>query len=95
MNIVRRTNVFVAEIIVIFVLSLLFHRTLVASTAKTSTAPSKCCNSSLDDLHRVEVKFKTTVVQNEYIVRFDDYYTPHTRETYLRAALNESEVSVV
>lgn len=81
----------------ILVFSLVLHRTFVVSTSRTANNadPSKCCNSSLNDLHRVEIKFKTTVVQNEYIVRFDDYYSPQTREDFLRTALNDSEVNIV
>lgn len=92
MNIVR-TNVLRSELIVILVLSLVLHRTFVVST--NTAPPSKCCNSSLNDGSRVEVKFKTTVVQNEYILKFVDYYTPQTREKFIRAALNDSEVSAV
>lgn len=94
-----RTNVFRCERIVILVFALFLHRTFVGSTSGTGTSPPpapplKCCNSSLDDLHRVEIKFKITVVLNEYIVRFVDYYTPQIREDYVRAALNGSKVSV-
>lgn len=84
----------------ILVISLVAHRTFVVESTSDTAAPNavvppKCCNSSLDDLHRVEIKFKTTVVENEYIVRFDDYYTSQTREEILRAALNDSEVRAV
>lgn len=80
----------------ILVFALFLHRTFVGSTSGTGTSPPlKCCNSSLDDLHRVEIKFKITVVENEYIARFDDYYEPQIREDCLRAALNGSKVSVV
>lgn len=98
MNIVR-TNVLRSELIVILVLSLVLHRTFVVSTGDTAAPknapPSECCNSSLNDGNRVEVQFKTTVVQNEYILKFDGYYTPQTREKFIRAALNDSEVSAV
>lgn len=57
-------------------------------------AKTKCCNQSTNSTHRVEVEFTTSVVQNEYIVRFDGYYLPTTREKYVKAALNESQVIV-
>lgn len=52
----------------------------------------KCCNQTSATTHRVEIEFTTTVIQNEYIVRFKGYYLPRTREKYLTAALNESQV---
>lgn len=48
-----------------------------------------CQNSTA---HRVEVAFTTKIIQNEYIVAFNDYYKQTTRETYVRAVLNGSNV---
>lgn len=48
-----------------------------------------CQNSTA---HRVEVAFTTKIIRNEYIVAFNDYYKESTRETYVRAALNGSNV---
>lgn len=50
-------------------------------------------NNSVDHAsHRLEVEFVTKVVQNEYIVQFDSYYSRLTREKYIQAALNGSNV---
>lgn len=53
---------------------------------------TKCCNQTSATTHRVEVEFTTTVIHNEYIVRFNGYYLPRTREKYITAALNDSQV---
>ncbi|XP_055625607.1 membrane-bound transcription factor site-1 protease isoform X2 [Toxorhynchites rutilus septentrionalis] len=42
--------------------------------------------------HRLEVEFTTNIVQNEYIVQFDSYYSRWTREKYIQDALNGSKV---
>lgn len=51
-----------------------------------------CCNNSNknDANHRIEIEYTTTVVQNEYIVRFNDYYPPEIREQHIKNALNGS-----
>lgn len=46
---------------------------------------SNCSNCTT---HRVEVKFTTKIIQNEYIVAFDGYYKAAARENYLSSALN-------
>lgn len=54
---------------------------------------NSCCNKSKEeanDSHRIEIKYKTTIVQNEYIVRFKKYYTSDVREEYIKDALNGS-----
>lgn len=53
---------------------------------------SNCCNNSSCTTHRVEVQFTTQIIQNEYIVAFDGYYTAKSREDFLKAALNGSKV---
>lgn len=55
----------------------------------------KCCNQTMGQTHQVEVEFTTSVVQNEYIVRFNGYYLPQAREKYLKAALNRSQVGLI
>lgn len=55
----------------------------------------ECCGKSTDQKnqpHRIEIKYKTTIVQNEYIVRFNDYSSPVVREQHIRNALNGSNV---
>ncbi|XP_059622943.1 membrane-bound transcription factor site-1 protease isoform X2 [Phlebotomus argentipes] len=64
---------------------------LLAVLFATALAHDPCTNSSAP--HRVEVEFTTKIVKNEYIVAFDGYYRPSTRENYLKAALNGSRVS--
>ncbi|XP_055385918.1 membrane-bound transcription factor site-1 protease isoform X2 [Condylostylus longicornis] len=52
----------------------------------------KKCNDSVFSDHRVTIKFMTKVVQNEYIVAFNNYYKTVARENYLKAALNHSKI---
>lgn len=52
-----------------------------------------CCGNSTEHTnqsHRIEIGYKTTVVRNEYIVRFEKYDTPDVREQHIRNALNGS-----
>lgn len=54
---------------------------------------SSCCNQSNEDArdsHRIEIEYKTTIVQNEYIVHFKKYHTSDVREKYIKDALNGS-----
>lgn len=44
--------------------------------------------------HHVSVEFTSNAVQNEYIVVFGGYFKKSTREKYISAALNNSEVSL-
>lgn len=50
---------------------------------------SQCHGNSPE---QVKVHFATRIVENEYIVAFKGYYKPHTRENYIRAALNLSGI---
>ena len=43
-------------------------------------------------LAQVKVHFVSRIVENEYIVAFKGYYKPHTRENYIKAALNSSGI---
>lgn len=64
---------------------------------KNETTRSNCCGNTTTDehyLHRVEHIYKTTVVQNEFIVRFKNYYLPDTRQKYINDALNQSQVNL-
>ncbi|CAD7080576.1 unnamed protein product [Hermetia illucens] len=64
------------------------------ATNANSSPSRKCCNETgpAANGHRVEVQFTSKVVQNEYIVAFNNYYKSTARENYLRAALNPSNV---
>lgn len=60
----------------------------------STSSPPNCCNSSSSSTrstncttHRVEVKFTTKIIQNEYIVTFDGYYKATERANHLRSAL--------
>lgn len=101
MNIVRQCLKFIAFIIVLFVLNCSINNISSVTATASSTNNNnvnetftKCCNTSSGPLHRVEIEFKSTVVQNEYIVKFDGYYSSQTRKKYLTAALNDSKVSI-
>ncbi|CAK9813875.1 Membrane-bound transcription factor site-1 protease [Anthophora quadrimaculata] len=41
---------------------------------------------------QVKLHFASRIVENEYIVAFKGYYKPHTRENYIKAALNSSGI---
>uniref|UniRef100_A0A182W9D4 Membrane-bound transcription factor site-1 protease n=1 Tax=Anopheles minimus TaxID=112268 RepID=A0A182W9D4_9DIPT len=68
--------------------------------SSTFEQPAKpCCDSNSTDraspsarTHRVVIEFSTKIVQNEYIVQFNGYYTPKQRESFIHAALNGSRV---
>lgn len=65
----------------------------IQDASNTTVDNSKCCSNSTEHsaaLHRIEIKYKTTVVQNEYIVRFKKYFLPDIREQYIWQALNAS-----
>lgn len=49
------------------------------------------CNTS-QNTQEIKVQFSSSVIKNEYIVAFNGYYKPRTRENYIRAALNSSDV---
>lgn len=54
---------------------------------------TECCGNVTNhtvENHRIKIKYKTTVVQNEYIVRFMEYLLPDVREQHLKNALNNS-----
>uniref|UniRef100_A0A182M3P4 Membrane-bound transcription factor site-1 protease n=1 Tax=Anopheles culicifacies TaxID=139723 RepID=A0A182M3P4_9DIPT len=69
-----------------------------SSTFEQSAKP--CCDSNSTDqasspstrTHRVVIEFSTKIVQNEYIVQFNGYYTPKQRESFIQNALNGSKV---
>ncbi|XP_020286864.1 membrane-bound transcription factor site-1 protease isoform X2 [Pseudomyrmex gracilis] len=46
-----------------------------------------CCNAQ-----KVKVTFSSSIVKNEYIVQFKNYYIARVRENYIRAALKSSDV---
>lgn len=60
-----------------------------SGSGSTTTTTTNCPNLTT---HRVEVAFTTKIIQNEYIVAFNDYYKQTTRETYIRAVLNGSNI---
>ena len=60
---------------------------------KSENYVKSCCNDTSNSGHRVKVEFTSKVVQNEYIVAFNNYYKSAARENYLIAALNNSGVS--
>ncbi|CAK9822443.1 Membrane-bound transcription factor site-1 protease [Anthophora retusa] len=41
---------------------------------------------------QIKLHFASRIVENEYIVAFKGYYKPHTRENYIKAALNSSGI---
>lgn len=60
---------------------------------KPQEQKANCCGKQNDKLHRIEIEYKTNVVQNEYIVRFNSYCLPKVREKHIRETLNGSQVN--
>lgn len=60
-----------------------------AEPAPESALPGSapCGTVAHNRTHRVQVEFSSQVVDNEYIVRFDEYYQRETRAEFLRSAL--------
>lgn len=77
------------------------NRTLVAD----DSVNSGCCGNSSEQNnqqqhqqhqpHRVEIEYKTNIVQNEYIVRFRNYCLPHVRQKYINDALAGTKVIII
>lgn len=63
---------------------LLFHLLAVHAVLPDTSSP---CTGAHNRTHRVEVEYKTQVVENEYIVQFDGYYQPPERAQFIRTAL--------
>lgn len=59
-------------------------------SAAASAAQIGCCGNASNKNHRIEIEYKTTVVQNEYIVRFMEYLLPDARKQHIKNALNNS-----
>lgn len=72
---------------------LTINQSVANKTVDASTKPNGCCANATNqtaDTHRIEIEYQTTVVQNEYIVRFKVYDSPNVRELHLKNALNGS-----
>lgn len=48
--------------------------------------------SSCQDTQEVQVIFSSSIVENEYIIKFNGYYKARARESYIGAALNSADV---
>lgn len=62
---------------------------------RPSITAENCCGNSTakkNDLHRIEIQYKTTVIKNEYIVRFGKYSLPYQRQQHIEDALDGSKV---
>lgn len=44
------------------------------------------------DTQEVQVVFSSSIIENEYIIKFNGYYRERARENYIRTALNSSNV---
>lgn len=60
---------------------------------RTETHKTECCGNASSQQHRIEIEYKTHIVQNEYIVRFNNYCSTHAREKHIRDALKGSKVN--
>lgn len=48
------------------------------------------CSQTDQNQQQIKVNFKTQIVQNEYIVAFNNYYKPATRANFINAALKNA-----
>lgn len=74
---------------VVFVLVVILN----SFNCDTTNGESKCCANTTDQ--RIVVEFTSNVVQHEYIVQFKNYYQTEARAKFLKAALDNSEVSLL
>lgn len=63
-----------------------------SSKCDTSEAVSKCCANTTNQ--RVFVEFSSNVVQHEFIVQFKDYFQAEARAKFLKAAIDNTDVSL-
>ncbi|XP_011879959.1 PREDICTED: membrane-bound transcription factor site-1 protease [Vollenhovia emeryi] len=49
-------------------------------------------DSSCHNVRQVQVAFSSSIVENEYIIKFNGYYRIHARENYIGSVLNSSNV---
>lgn len=74
----------------LFVLICAFYLNCSSLGSAPTEPPGPCSGGRHNRTHRVEVEFKTQVVENEYIIQFDAYYQPLERAQFIRTALNDS-----
>ncbi|XP_044021354.1 membrane-bound transcription factor site-1 protease [Aphidius gifuensis] len=55
-----------------------------------SNTTSTTCNTT--NTPNVKIEFSSTIIKNEYIVAFEDYYKSSTRKNYIEAALTSSGI---
>lgn len=66
------------------------HSDCIAKSPLCETSVSS--DPSCHDTQEVQVSFSSSIVENEYIIKFVGYYRAPTRENYIKAALNSSNV---
>jgi membrane-bound transcription factor site-1 protease len=49
-------------------------------------------NSSCHDTREIKITFSSSIVENEYIVKFKNYYKAYVRRHYIETALNSSGI---
>ncbi|KAG5320863.1 MBTP1 protease, partial [Acromyrmex heyeri] len=59
------------------------------SLHETSVSPNSCHDAHDEE---IQVTFSSSIVENEYIIKFNGYYKAHARENYIRAVLNSSNI---
>uniref|UniRef100_U5ERS8 Membrane-bound transcription factor site-1 protease n=1 Tax=Corethrella appendiculata TaxID=1370023 RepID=U5ERS8_9DIPT len=60
------------------------------TTSTTSHNQTTSSNQNPTKKHRIIVEYQTKIVQNEYIIKFNNYYKQKIRENYIREALNKT-----
>lgn len=60
--------------------------------AKSPLCETSMSSSSCYDTQEIQVAFSSTVVENEYIIKFISYYRAPARKNYIGAALNSSNI---
>jgi len=53
---------------------------------------STSSNSSCHDTREIKITFSSSIVENEYIVKFKNYYKAYVRRNYIETALNSSGI---
>lgn len=74
---------------IVIICALLFHTNLSDEVPRSpaSGPPPSPVPCQGNRTHRVKVEFTSQVVENEYIVQFNDYYQPLERAHFIRTAL--------
>lgn len=87
---------YITLLLVLDIIIKLSHNQVNCLVESKDSNPELCNNAKLpchgNSPEQVKVHFASRIIENEYIVAFKGYYKPHTRENYIKAALNSSGI---